>query len=174
EAPEAFAKALAIKGGLAKLGKAPKAIAPLPDSKARNERTFREIDGFVQRVLDKSHWVRSASFKPELSSLEAFAKSAAPHRKRFEEEVIGRFDDDFLPLSPRSRKAYEKPTWTGHEVVLDVHPDLFAFGTLLVPKNIQPGEQRPVVVCQHGLEGRPKDVIEGDHRAYHDFAAKLC
>ena len=118
--------------------------------------------------------MRSAAFKPELSSLEAFAKSAIPHRKRFEEEVIGRFDDDFLPLSPRSRKAYEKPTWTGHEVVLDVHPDLFAFGALLVPKGMKKGERRPVVVCQHGLEGRPRDVIEGDKRAYHDFAAKLC
>ncbi|SVC11226.1 uncharacterized protein METZ01_LOCUS264080, partial [marine metagenome] len=35
EAPEAFAKALGIKVG-AKVGKAPKAIDPLPDSKARN------------------------------------------------------------------------------------------------------------------------------------------
>src|SRR5690606_8027297 len=33
---------------------------------------------------------------------------------------------------------------------------------------------RPVVVCQHGLEGRPTDTFLGDHRAYHDFAAKLA
>jgi len=31
-----------------------------------------------------------------------------------------------------------------------------------------------VVVCQHGLEGRPLDTIHKDHRAYHDYAAKLC
>jgi Dienelactone hydrolase family len=30
------------------------------------------------------------------------------------------------------------------------------------------------VVCQHGLEGRPQDVVTGDHAAYHDFAGKLA
>ena len=30
------------------------------------------------------------------------------------------------------------------------------------------------MVCQHGLEGRPQQLVEGDHRAYHDFAAKLA
>ncbi|GIT38685.1 MAG: hypothetical protein Ct9H300mP7_6060 [Verrucomicrobiota bacterium] len=39
---------------------------------------------------------------------------------------------------------------------------------------MKPNEQRPVVVCQHGLEGRPQDIIQGDHHAYHDFAAKLA
>jgi cephalosporin-C deacetylase-like acetyl esterase len=55
-----------------------------------------------------------------------------------------------------------------------VFPDVFAYGVLLVPKNLKPGERRPVVVCQHGLEGRPQDVITGDSKYYHDFAAKLC
>ena len=31
-----------------------------------------------------------------------------------------------------------------------------------------------MVVCQHGLEGRPQNIIQGDHHAYHDFAAKLA
>ncbi|MCA9143165.1 MAG: dienelactone hydrolase family protein, partial [Planctomycetales bacterium] len=60
------------------------------------------------------------------------------------------------------------------EVMLDVFPDVFAYGVLLVPKDLKEGEKRPVVVCQHGLEGRPTDVFLGDHGAYHDFAAKLC
>jgi len=29
-----------------------------------------------------------------------------------------------------------------------------------VPKDIKDGERRPVVVCQHGLEGRPQDVAD--------------
>ena len=53
-------------------------------------------------------------------------------------------------------------------------PDVFAYGILLVPKDLQPGERRPVVVCQHGLEGRPQEVVTGEHRAYHDFAARLA
>ena len=44
----------------------------------------------------------------------------------------------------------------------------------MVPNDIEPGEKRPVVVCQHGRNGVPKDVIEGDNPAYHDFAARLA
>ena len=58
--------------------------------------------------------------------------------------------------------------------MLDVFPDVFAWGVLLVPKDIKEGERRPVVVCQHGRNGLPKDVIEGDLPAYHDFAARLA
>ncbi len=42
------------------------------------------------------------------------------------------------------------------------------------PRDLKPGERRPVVVCQHGLEGRPTDVFLGDNPAYHDFAARLA
>jgi cephalosporin-C deacetylase-like acetyl esterase len=57
---------------------------------------------------------------------------------------------------------------------MDVFDDVIAYGILLVPKDIKQGERRPVVVCQHGLEGRPQSVVAGDHRAYHDYAAKLA
>jgi hypothetical protein len=58
--------------------------------------------------------------------------------------------------------------------VLDVWPELFAWGILLVPKDIQPGERRPVVVCQHGRRGLPQHVIEGDDPYYRNFAARLA
>jgi hypothetical protein len=70
--------------------------------------------------------------------------------------------------------VYDTPKWTGFEVVLDVFPDVFAWGILLVPNDLKPGERRPVVVCQHGRNGLPKDVIEGDNPSYHDFAARLA
>ena len=44
------------------------------------------------------------------------------------------------------------------------------------PKGMKPGERRPVVVCQHGLEGRPASVVS-DVKAeatYHRFAARLA
>ncbi len=169
-----FFKSLSLQGSLPERGKTQKTATTLPDSKAREERAFLGIAAHVQELVEQSHLVRTSDFQPDISSLDAYAKSTISHRRRFEEEVIGRFEEDLLPLSPRSRKIYDGQKWTGHEVVLDVYPELFAYGVLLVPKNVQPGERRPVVVCQHGLEGRPKDVIEGDHRAYHDFAAKLC
>ena len=61
-----------------------------------------------------------------------------------------------VAANPRSRRWRETGKWTGYEVVLDVWPDVFAWGILLVPKDLEPGERRPVVVAQHGLEGGPR------------------
>lgn len=110
----------------------------------------------------------------DTSSLEAYEKAIDEYRSIFRDEVIGAFPHELLPPNVRTRKAYDEAKWTGYEVVMDVFPDLIAYGILLIPKEIPPGERRPVVVCQHGLEGRPQQVISGDHRAYHDFAAKLA
>jgi hypothetical protein len=88
--------------------------------------------------------------------------------------VLGRFDEPRLPMNARTRKAYDTDKFTGYEVVLDVFPDVFAYGVLLLPKDLKEGEKRPVVVCQHGLEGRPQETITGDSKYYHDFAAKLA
>ena len=59
---------------------------------------------------------------------------------------------------------------------MDVFPDVIAYGILLLPKGIKEGEKRPVVVCQHGLEGRPRDVADPkvDNPAYHRFAVRLA
>ena len=59
-------------------------------------------------------------------------------------------------MNRRARgRSSTSPKFTAYEVTLDVWPDVFCFGILLVPKDIKPGERRPVVVCQHGLEGEP-------------------
>ena len=59
-------------------------------------------------------------------------------------------------------------------MVLDVWPEVFAWGILLLPKDIKPGERRPVVVCQHGRQGLPKELVEGDTSYYHNLAARLA
>jgi hypothetical protein len=48
-----------------------------------------------------------------------------------------------------------------------------------LPKDLQSGERRPVVVCQHGLEGVPNDVVTDDPKSggfpyYQAFAARLA
>ena len=141
----------------------------------RSLRQMQEIDDYNQWLLRESSYTR-AEFMKELdtSSPEAYRKSSEHYRQIFRDEVIGHIDQPLLPLQVSSRLAYDEPEWTGYEVVIDVFPDLFAYGILLLPKDLQPGQRRPVVVCQHGLEGRPQDVVTGDHRAYHDFAAKLA
>src|SRR5439155_11737566 len=96
----------------------------------------------------------------------------------FWEEVIGRFPKASLSANPRSRIIIDNPKWTGYDVVRDVWPDVFAWGILLVPKDLKPGERRPAVVCQHGLEGVPMDTINGPdqsgYAAYKSYSEKLA
>jgi dienelactone hydrolase len=160
-------------------GRVPKATGKFAETTARQSRQIAEIDRHTQLVLRESPFVRDQYMKKlydaaNTKDLAAYEKVADEYREKFYNDVIGKFDDPLLPANPRTRKVYDNEKWTGYEVVLDVFPDVIAYGVLLVPKDLKPGERRPVVVCQHGLEGRPQHVIEGNHDAYHDYAAKLC
>jgi dienelactone hydrolase len=142
---------------------------------SRQQQQIEEINRHNQVLLSESPFVREQFMKElDTSSVEAYEKSVEHYREIFRKDVIGEFGQPLLPFNARSRKTWETDLWTGHEVMLDVFPDVFAYGVLLLPKDLKPGEKRPVVVCQHGLEGRPTDTFLDDHRAYHDFAAKLC
>ena len=70
--------------------------------------------------------------------------------EKFWKDYLGRIPIDRTPANPRSRPLLDRPAWTGHEVQLDVAPDIFAWGYLLLPKNLRPGEHRPVVVSHPG------------------------
>ena len=93
-----------------------------------------------------------------------FVTGAKPFREEFRRDGMGRFDVSYLPLNPRSRQILETDRWTAWDVVLDVWPDVFAWGVLLVPKDLKPGERRPVVVCQHGRNGVPLDTVDRQSR----------
>ena len=140
----------------------------------RHAEQVHKLDRHTQWVLRESPYIRKQFYKPNTSSLAKFEASNEKYRRQFYEDAIGRFANEVLPFNARSRKSYESEKWVGHEVVLDVFQDVIAYGILILPRDLKANEQRPVVVCQHGLEGRPQDIIEGDHRAYHDFAAKLA
>ncbi len=143
---------------------------------ARAEAQRREMDRHTQQLLVDSPYTRQAFLGDlDTSSPEKFEATQARYREVFRRDVIGQFADAPLPFHPRSRLAYDAPTWSGYEVVLDVFPDVIAYGLLLVPKDLRDGERRPVVVCQHGLEGRPQHTIgqEGSG-AYSAFSARLA
>jgi dienelactone hydrolase len=146
------------------------------DPQPRQERQQHEIDRHNQWLLTESPYVRAKFMsKLDTSTLEKYQESVKWYRDYFAEHVIGRFDEKLLPLNPRSRKTYEADKWVGYDVVLDVFPDVFAYGILLLPKDLKPGEKRPVVVCQHGLEGRPQHVIGKEGYPYYKaFAAQLA
>lgn len=141
----------------------------------RQQRQVRELEQFTQRLLRESESVREQFFWTPVKN----GASLERYKKIFWEEVIGRFPDPTVPANARARQICEKPKWLGYEVMLDVFPDVFAWGYLLVPKGMGPDEKRPVIVCQHGLEGLPEDVVNEDPKSraygpYRGYAARLA
>ena len=146
----------------------------------RQRRQVKELEAYTQRLWRES--------EPARAEVRAEARGTTPAQwrersKAYEQslwkEVIGRLPDPDRRARPRSRQLRETADWTLYEVKLDVWEDVFAWGYLLVPKGIAPDERCPVVVCQHGLEGLPEDVVATDanHEAYHyykGFAARLA
>ncbi len=148
------------------------------DPAPRQKRQFDQLVAFTQQLMRDSERSRQQTFwsKIDTSSLEKYQASTRRFRDQFWEEVIGKLPAPTEPMNPRSRLAYDEPKWKGYEVTLDLYPDVFAYGILLVPKDLQPGERRPVVVCQHGLEGRPQDVVNPKQKTpyYNSFGAQLA
>jgi dienelactone hydrolase len=155
----------------------PLGINPAAAIKARILRQLHELDRHNQQLLVESADVRREFMKKlDVSSMDAYTKTVEPYRELFANDIIGRFDLPPLPPNARSRRIYDEPKFSGYEIVLDVFPDVIAYGILLLPKGIAEGEKRPVVVCQHGLEGRPQDVADPkvDSPYYHKFAVRLA
>src|SRR5262249_25661928 len=86
--------------------------------------------------------------------------------------------DPPIPFNPRSRLIYDEPAYRGYELVLDLYPpDVITYGILLIPKDLKPGERRPLVVCQHGLEGLAQEAADPRRetgRYMRAFAAQLA
>lgn len=146
------------------------------DPTARQQRQVQQLERHVQRLIRASERTRERFFSLTTATgpraLEAFTARLPRYRSYLWEEVLGKFDDPLLSPNPRSRKIYDRDKWIGYDVVLDVYPSVFAWGVLLLPKDLKPGEKRPVVVMQHGRNGLPKHLIEGN-TTYHDVAARL-
>lgn len=155
----------------------PKDLRKSFDPEPRHKRQFDQIVAHVQKLWRESEPIRWARFaKCDFSSPEKYEASIEPIRKFFDEEVIGKLPAPTLPMNPKSREIYDTPKWKGYEVTLDLYPDVFAEGILLLPKGMKPGEKRPVVVCQHGLEGKPTDVCNPKEltKYYNSFGAQLA
>ena len=147
------------------------------DYEARQQRQFMQLVNLSQRFLREAASRRQQFFwdKTDTSSLTRWEETCTDAKAYFWDEVIGRCPPPDVSANPRTRLIYDEPLWKGYEVVLDVWKDVFAYGILLLPNDLQPGEERPVVVCQHGLEGRPQDTADPRiESVYHSYAAQLA
>lgn len=143
--------------------------APAAGPKQTADPPFEEMVRYTQELLRTSH-KRRAERKPEREELW---------------RLIGRLPEA-RPGMPeaqtegavRTRVIYDAPEFTGTAVKIPVDGSVFAYGILLVPKDLKPGERRPVVIAQHGLEGRPEHLVEPPDektaRTYKRFAAELA
>lgn len=143
---------------------------------ARQKRQFEQLVAFTQKLWRTSEPVRKRFWaQADASSPAKWEQTSEPLRDDFWDNIIGRLPKQTEPMTPRTRVIYDTPKWKGYEVTLDLYPDVFAYGILCVPKNLKPGEKRPVVVCQHGLEGRAQDVCDPNKKSvYHSYAAQLA
>ncbi len=157
----------------------------------KQKQLLYELILHTQSILHRSDKVRAARWnQTDRSSVGAWETSAQALRAQMHEELIGRLPEANTEWNPRSRRVIDEPTHTGYDVLLDVYGrsddrgaslepgTIVAGGILLLPKDLKVGERRPVVVCQHGLEGVPEDTITADQesrawRAYKAFATQL-
>jgi dienelactone hydrolase len=161
EALVALLGGLGVKTALKRAGAAPvdrrKSFDPVP----RMKRQFDQMVEFVQAMVRRSPEERKKFWaRADTSSVEKWSATTEWYKRYFWEEIIGKMPEPSEPMRAETRRIYDRPKFTGYEVLLPVWPDVFAYGILLLPKDLKPGERRPVVVCQHGLSGRPQDVID--------------
>lgn len=145
----------------------------------RMERQVREIENHVQRLVASSR-VRRDKLWSEIKGAtpEEWRRNAEPLAQRFLNDVLGVLPEQRIPLNLRARRSLEDPKWQAWEIQFDVRPEFFGYGVLLVPKDIKAGEKRPLVVMQHGLQGRPQ-VFFGqktgrDLEIYRNFGAQFA
>ena len=127
--------------------------------------------------MQRSFHVRDQSWQVDRSSLEAWNKEATEWRVTVHEDVIGKIADPLLIPNPRTKKLLATDAFTAYQIALDVIPNVITGGVLLIPNDLKSDERRPVVVCQHGLEGTSEDTFSRDpasYRFYKAFAAELC
>jgi hypothetical protein len=137
--------------------------APAADD--REDRVFEQWVNYTQRLIRETTWLRPAWFTGQ-------ARDAA---RRELAKTWGEFPDPILPVQAETRQRYAEPKYTGYEVRIPVAGTVEAYGHLLIPAGMKPGERRALIVTQHGLDGRPEDTIlpEKTRIVYDEFARKL-
>jgi dienelactone hydrolase len=176
--PEALLTVLKVQAVQAS-ATAPIKTIRVPDSTTRLKRQFTQLVEFTLNLARASQPTRQKFWaNADTTSLSKWKQTASSYRDYYWKEVIGKLPDPSGPVQAETKRSGENNRWTRAEVKLPVLPDVFAAGVLLLPKDLKAGEKRPVVVAQHGLEGRPEFLIQPkddvNRRIYAEFAARLA
>ncbi len=172
-------KALRVSPG--PVGSLSRSAAPSgwPDAREREKLLFRQMEDLIQSELEICEKKRNETFWPGITNIpEKDIASKTALREQFH-QAIGKIPDPLLPPSPKIRLLESNDKWQKYEVALDVWNGVFAWGILVVPTAAREGKRLPVVVCQHGLEGLPDDMVtrdtsSGKFKVYKSIALDLA
>jgi len=145
----------------------------------RMERQFRQLVRYTQSVVRASEKERKKYWaNADLSSEARWSATRAYYDEQFSAELLGKLPVTAGPLRVETRKIYDTQLFEGWEVYQPVLDEVFSYGVLLVPRGLKAGERRPLVIAQHGLEGRPQEIVAptqpGQMLTYQRFAARLA
>ena len=149
------------------------------DARERMRRYVKQIEGDVQRLVRESRRRRDTLWSAiKADSPDEWRRGAEPLARRLLSEVIGEVPPERVPLGLRARPIDGGAKWRAWEIQFDVRPEFFGYGVLLAPVGLKPGERRPLVVVQHGLDGTPQVFFHqtsGRNRdIYRNFGALLA
>jgi len=139
---------------------------------------FAQWQARYRNLAMEAYAFRDSHWQPDTSSLANFQRWSAQRREAFL-DAIGRYPAPNGPLDAKTVQVYDKPEFRGYRLSVRLYDGVHAYGILLIPKNIQHGERRPVVFTQHGFGGKPEDAVgvEDDPRAaalYAKFGSELA
>ncbi|HUQ90160.1 MAG TPA: prolyl oligopeptidase family serine peptidase [Bryobacteraceae bacterium] len=139
---------------------------------------FSQWQAFFRNAALEAADSLQTRWRPDFSSPAAYTKSLASKQAAYR-DMIGHYPPATGPLDVRSVRIYDEPGFEGHRCSIRVYDGVHAYGILLVPKGMKPGERRPVVLVQHGLGGRPESSLgveanEKDDAVYSRFGLALA
>src|SRR5579872_3328641 len=147
-------------------------IIPAASDQSAVDHNFEMLHTYVQKLNQQSEAERY-EYWGLLKPGDPAAKSA-----RIRQELItwmGVPTDPPAPMHPRSHLLLITDKYVAYEVMLGVLDGVEVYGHLLVPRGLN--GRLPAVICEHGLDGQPKDISGAGENAaspYHEFGRHLA
>lgn len=136
---------------------------------------FESLHAYVQQLDRESDQVRASYWKLDSVTPNTSIAKAAQLRAALS-QLMGKIPTERGPLDAYTRLILVSDKFIAYDVFLEVLPGVHAYGQLLVPRN-QRG-RLAVVICQHGLGGRPTDITgigpRPEEGTYHNLGLHLA
>ena len=119
---------------------------------------FSQWQARYRNLAMEAYAYRDSRWHPDTSSLANYERWSNRKREVFL-DTIGHYPAPSGPFKAQSMQLYDEPAYRGYRLSVRLYDGVHAYGILLVPKDIKPGERRPVVFTQHGFGGTPEDAV---------------